>query len=339
MKTRALAALLAVLSACPTLFAHTDAEEMSEAAAAFLAALTPEQQAKARFQFTDAERENWHFIPRARLDLPIKEMMPAQRALAHALLATGLSQRGYVKAATIMSLEQILYDMEKQSPKRDPELYFFSIFGTPGPRGAWGWRVEGHHLSANFTLNDGHVAGVTPSFFGSNPGVVADGPRKGLSPLADEDALGRELVKSLTDEQRKTAVIAEVAPKEIVTSNLRRVNPLSPAGLAAAQMTPPQRALLERIVREFLYRVRPEVADEHWAAIQKTGFDKVAFAWAGGVEPGQGHYYRVQGQTFLLEMDNTQNKANHIHTVWRDFDKDFGGDPLRQHYEQAPHKP
>lgn len=339
MNLRPLTATLAILFAAFNVSAHPAADEMAAAAAYFLAALTPEQQAKAQFTFTDAERENWHFIPRARLGLPVKAMTPAQRALAHALLATGLSQRGYVKATTIMSLEQILHDMEKQSPRRDPELYFFSIFGTPNPRGPWGWRVEGHHLSANFTINDGRVAGVTPSFFGSNPGIVADGPRKGQSPLSNEDNLGRELAKSLTDEQRKAAVIADVAPKDIVTSNLRRVSPLAPAGLAAALMTPPQRALLERIVKEFLYRVRPDVADEEWAAIQKAGFDKVSFAWAGGLEPGQGHYYRVQGPTFLLEMDNTQNKANHIHTVWRDFEKDFGGDPLRQHYEQAPHKP
>jgi hypothetical protein len=333
------AVVLATLFAVLNVPGHPAADEMATAAAYFLAALTPEQQAKARFTFADAERENWHFIPRARLGLPVKEMTPAQRTLAHALLATGLSQRGYVKATTIMSLEQILRDMEKQSPRRDPELYFFSIFGTPGPSGAWGWRVEGHHISANFTLHNGRVAGATPSFFGSNPGVVSDGPRKGQSPLSNEDQLGRELAKSLTVEQRKAAVIAEVAPKEIVTSSLRKVGPLSPTGLAAAQMTPPQRALLERIVREFLYRIRPDVADGDWKAIQKAGFDRVCFAWAGGLEPGQGHYYRVQGPTFLLEMDNTQNKANHIHTVWRDFGKDFGGDPLRQHYEQAPHKP
>jgi hypothetical protein len=228
--------------------------------------------------------------------------------------------------------------MEKQSPRRDPELYFFSIFGTPNPRGPWGWRVEGHHLSANFTINDGRVLSATPSFFGSNPAVVPDGPRKGQSPLANEDDLGRELARSFTEQQRKAAVIAEVAPKDIVTSNLRRVSPLAPAGLAAGQMTPRQRALLERIVKEFLHRVRPDVADDNWAAIQKAGFDKISFAWAGGLDPGQGHYYRVQGPTFLLEMDNTQNKANHVHSVWRDFEKDFGGDPLRQHYDQAPHR-
>jgi hypothetical protein len=337
MQSRTLIATLAILSAALNGFAHPAADEMAAAAAYFLAALPPEQQAKARFQFTDAERENWHFVPRKRLGLPVKEMTPAQRALAHALLATGLSQRGYVKAATIMSLEQILYDMEKQSPRRDPELYFFSIFGTPNPRGPWGWRVEGHHLSANFTINDGRVLSATPSFFGSNPAVVPDGPRKGQSPLANEDDLGRELARSFTEKQRKAAVIAEVAPKDIVTSNLRRVSPLAPAGLAAAQMTPRQRALLERIVKEFLHRVRPDVADDNWAAIQKAGFDKISFAWAGGLDPGQGRYYRVQGPTFLLEMDNTQNKANHVHSVWRDFEKDFGGDPLRQHYEQAPH--
>ena len=166
---------------------------------------------------------------------------------------------------------------------------------------------------------------------------MRDGPRQGLRVLAAEEDLGRELVKSLTADQQKTAIITNVAPKEIVTSNLRKINPLTPAGLTAAQMTAPQRALLERLIKEYLGRVRPEVADADWAKIQKAGFDKIGFAWAGAIEPGEGHYYRVQGPTFLLEYDNTQDHANHIHTVWRAFDNDFGEDLLKEHYEHSPH--
>lgn len=335
MKTTA--ALFAIFALALAACQGHPSEEMASAATRFLAAFESPQRTAARFEFADDERQNWHFIPRARLGISIKEMTPAQRALAHALLMTGLSQRGYVKATTIMELEQVLHDIEKKSPRRDPGLYFFSIFGTPGADNVWGWRVEGHHLSLNFTSDGGAIVSATPLFFGANPATVLSGPRKGESPLADEDALGRDLAKSLTETQRKSAIIADVAPKDIITRNLRKVEPLTPTGLLADDMTAAQRSLLERIIKEFLRRIRQDVADADWSAIQRASFGRIGFAWAGGLEPGQGHYYRVQGPTFLLELDNTQNKANHVHTVWRDFKRDFGGDPLDGHYKQTAH--
>src|SRR6266699_7313694 len=143
-------------------------EEMAAAANNFLATLTTEQAAKATYALNDNERFNWHFIPRERKGLPLKEMTPEQKHLAHALLSTALSHRGYLKASTIMSLEQVLRDLEQgKGPTRDPELYFVTIFGKPGARGTWGWRVEGHHLALNFMLVDGKEVSVTPSFLGS----------------------------------------------------------------------------------------------------------------------------------------------------------------------------
>ncbi|MBI2929783.1 MAG: DUF3500 domain-containing protein [Verrucomicrobia bacterium] len=330
--------LMGALLAAPVFVrAHSPAEEMAEAAHNFLAALAPEQRAKATFEWKDDERLNWHFIPRARKGIPFKEMTPAQRPLAHALLSTGLSQRGYAQATTIMSLEQILLELEQgKGPTRDPELYFVSIFGQPDEQGTWGWRVEGHHLSVNFTVVGGQIA-AAPSFFGSNPGEVRDGPRQGLRVLGEEEDLGRQLVKSLTDAQRKTAIIDATAPKDILTEAKRKVTPLEQTGLAYAKMTASQRRLLGELVRMYAHRHRPDVAHKDLEKIEKAGWGKLRFAWAGGVERGEGHYYRVQGPTFLLEYDNTQNNANHIHSVWRDFANDFGEDLLRRHYQEVPH--
>ena len=321
-----------------TTFAHAEspAAEMALAANNFMSALSPGQRAKAVFEFKSEERVNWHFVPMPRKGLPFKEMSPAQRHLAHALLNSALSQRGYFKAATIMSLEQVLYDLEKQAAHRDAELYYFSLFGKPGPDG-WGWRVEGHHLSLNFTVRGDIVLAATPSFLGSNPAEVQAGPRQGLRVLAQEEDLGRQLVKSLDDKQRAVAIITTNAPRDVITGDSRKARALEPAGLPAAQMNASQRDRLKALIWEYIGRTRSEVAETEWTKIQSAGWEKVSFAWAGALDPGQGHYYRVQGPTFLLEYDNTQNNANHIHTVWRDFDNDFGDDTLRQHYEQVPH--
>jgi len=328
--------VLTVASSAP---AHLAADEMAQAASRFLGALDESQKAKAQFELKGDERENWHFIPKSRNGLPIKEMTPPQRKLAHALLTTGLSGHGYEKATNIMSLERILYDMEGAARKfpRDPELYYFSIFGTPSAKGTWGWRVEGHHLSANFTIVDGEFLAGTPSFMGSNPGEVRSGPRKGLRVLSDEEDLGRTLIKALNEEQRKKAIFTDMAPKEIITEAKRKVEPLEQVGVAASDLDSSQVAMLRKLIEAYVQRLRPDLAREDLAKIDKAGIAKVYFGWAGGIEKGAPHYYRVQGPTFLLEYDNTQNDANHIHAVWRDFQGDFGEDLLRKHYDQVPH--
>ncbi|MBK8038139.1 MAG: DUF3500 domain-containing protein [Verrucomicrobiaceae bacterium] len=335
-----LAAALSLLVS-PTLLAHEAGAQMADMAGIFLAALTPEQKAKATFEFGSEERENWHFIPRERKGLPMKEMTPQQRLLAHALLNTGLSFRGSAKAVTIMSLEEVLYQIEGADEskraavreKRDPEKYFVSIFGTPDVKGSWGWRVEGHHLALNFTLKDGQLIRSSPAFMGTNPGEIRQGPLTGLRVLGKEEELGRELVKSLDEAQFKKAVVADAAPKEMITAAEHKVNPLQPAGLPESEMDDAQKALLRRIVLEYTERMRPELAAETLADIEKTG--GVHFGWAGGKERGEPHYYRVQGKSFLIEYDNTQNDANHVHSVFRSFDGDFGRDILGEHLKQA----
>jgi hypothetical protein len=309
-------------------------DEMAAAAQNFLAALSDEQRGKAVFDVQNDERLNWHFIPRERKGLPIKEMNGEQRALANALLSTGLSNRGYFKANTIMSLEQILRDLEKgKGPLRDPERYFFSIFGKPEENGTWAWRVEGHHLALNFTVS-GHDVAVTPNFMGTNPAEVKDGPRKGLRVLGVEEDLARTLVKSLSDDQKQVAIYTNKAPLEIITGADRKAHVLEPKGIPMSKLKKDQKEQLFAVIKEYVYRARPEVGDKEFAEIRKDA-NQIYFGWAGSVERGDPHYYRVQGPTFLLEYDNTQNNANHVHAVWRNLKDDFGEDILRKHYDES----
>ncbi len=309
---------------------------MTEAANRFLAALTPEQRAQATFPLEDAERWNWNYVPIARKGLALREMSAYQKHLASALLAAGLSQTGYIKAVTIMSLEDVLRVLENDNgERRNPEKYYFSIFGTPSETGVWGYRVEGHHLSQNYTVARGRVVDA-PSFFGSNPGEVRQGPRAGLRVLAAEEDLGRELIRSLDDGQRKIAIVDPKAYPDILTANSRRAALKGqPSGLAAAQMTAPEFARLTALLEEYAHNLPEQAAEARQEQIRKAGRN-VWFAWAGGVNRGDPHYYRVQAPSFLIEYDNTQDGANHIHSVWRDFTGDFGEDLLQEHY-QASH--
>lgn len=313
----------------------SEVSEMTAAANHFLASVAPEEGAKGRFALQDEERSNWHYIPRERKGIPLKTMTPAQRKLAHAFLATGLGQNGYVKAIQIMFLEQILYEAENRSPRRDPDGYFFSVFGDPSETGPWGWRVEGHHLSINFTVNKGQVVSATPLFLGANPAEVKTGPNKGLRILAPEEELARDLLKGLSEEQRKKAIIATEAPADIITKAERRAQLAAPVGLPHAEMSREQLQLLTDLINEYAQRLRPEIARVELEKLREAGLNKIHFAWAGGTERGQPHYYRVHGPTFVIEYDNTQNNANHIHSVWRNFEGDFGGvDVLREHHAQ-----
>ena len=338
MKFPCTAILLALATSA---FAHDANVEMAKAANALLASLTPEQKAQATFPFeSDAkgERVNWHFIPRPRKGLPIKDMTAPQVALARALLKTGLSDDGYKKAETIQSLESILREMEKDTTgKRDPLKYYVSIFGTPSdtPGGkAWAWRWEGHHQSFNYTSVGDAAPSMTPNFFGTNPGEVREGDRKGLRVLGLEEDLGRALVKSLSDEQRKMAVVLTEAPKEIF-NDPKRPDPTKPEGIPASKLTAEQQATLVKIIKLYLFRARTDVAAEEFAKIEKAGIGNVFFEWAGGLELGEPHYYRVQNTAFVLEYDNTQNNANHVHSIWRDFANDFGLDLLKRHVSEG----
>ena len=311
---------------------------MTETANRFLASLDAGQRAKATFALDDAERTRWFYVPIERKGLPLRDMSPYQKHLASALLSAGLSQAGYIKAVTIMSLEDVLRIMENDSgERRNPEKYYFSIFGTPSDSAAWGYRVEGHHLSQNYTVANGRVVDA-PSFFGSNPAEVRQGPRGGLRVLAAEEDLGREVVSSLDDAQRKIAVVDPDAYKDILTTNSRKAALNGqPSGLPASKMSSAQFDKLAALLDEYARNVPEQLAQAREELIRAAG-KNVFFAWAGGVKPGEPHYYRIQAPAFLVEFDDTQDGANHIHSVWRDFHGDFGEDLLSEHYQASHHK-
>jgi hypothetical protein len=310
---------------------------MASAASTFLKSLDEAQRAKAQFSFESEERFNWHFIPRVRKGLPLAEMSAPQRDGAMALLKTGLSASGYQRAETIRSLELVLRAIENRN-SRDPEQYFFSIFGTPGSS-KWGWRYEGHHLSQNWTVAAGKAVSTSPAFFGANPAVVLDGPMKGTRALPAEADLAWDLLNGLEAASRAKAIVAGAAPADIITGNSRKAAMLEQVGLSVRDMNNKGRALLMRLIDAHASSQQTDLAAARIAAIKSAGLENVRFTWIGAttLAPGAAHYYRIQGPTFLIEYDNTQNNANHQHIVWRDFAGDFGEDVLAAHYAAAPH--
>ena len=312
---------------------------MAQAASAFLASLDDDSRAKVQFACDSEERFNWHFVPKPRAGLPLKAMSAPQRSAAMDLLRAGLSEKGYTKAETIRQLEVILAGIERDPVRRDPDLYYFTIFGAPTAKGTWGWRFEGHHVSLNWTFVQGRSVVPTPQFFGSNPDEVRDGPRKGVRTLAAEQDLARALLESLSGAQREQAVVSATAPPDIFSGHQRRAATLDEHGIAFSELTAEQRGLLLAVIEEYAGAQPEAVAAARLARIREAGLDRIRFAWMGGLARGEPHYYRLQGSTFLIEYDNTQNDANHVHAVWRDFDGDFGVDLLREHYRNSAHHP
>jgi len=347
-KIRALALTLLAVAVAGA-YHHSTEQAMQSAADAWLKSLNHEQRTLATFEFSDSEqRENWHFVPGnnfeqtygyPRQGLTYIRMQPEQRHLADVLLAAGLSPTGFAKAKTIMSLEDILRIKEGDlTGRRDPNKYHYTIFGEPSDDGAWGYRVEGHHLSLHYTLKGGKLISTSPTFFGANPHEVEMGPRKGLRPLAEEEDLAFELVNSLNDEQKEKAIVADTAYRDILTSaDTRAKLEDQPTGIPASELTADQMETLMALVEEYASNVPAEIMEARMEQARETDVREMYFAWAGSTEPGVGDYYRVQTPTFLIEYDNTQNDANHTHTVWRDYDNDFGRDLLALHHRLFDH--
>jgi hypothetical protein len=315
---------------------QTPGQKMTRAAKQLLESLTADQKVKAAFAFDSKERTNWWFVPKegpkgkpTRKGLPLKEMTEAQKKIALTLVAAGTSPNGGKQATTIMSLEAILRELEKgKGPTRDPEWYFFTIFGNPSKDGKWGWRVEGHHLSLNFTLDGGQLVSATPFFFGANPALVKSGPRKGLETLPAAENLALKLFNLLDKDQKKLAHRGkDPFPEPQQGKPAPDVGP--PVGLPASKMTKEQRETLMKLVEAYARRMPAEVADEELGGVRKGGVDNVHFAFSGQAERGKKHTYRVQGPTFVIEFLNEQgdsagNPANHIHSAWRRLEGDFG---------------
>ncbi|GIW81854.1 MAG: hypothetical protein KatS3mg105_3661 [Gemmatales bacterium] len=309
--------------------------DMTTAAERFLASLDDAQKKKASFGFDDPERTNWHFIPMqdkmrrpTRKGLGLFEMNPKQREAALALVRAGTSMSGYKQATTIMSLEAILRELEKNGRSvRDPEWYFFSVFGTPSKTGKWGWRVEGHHLSLNFVIDNGKVKASTPAFFGANPAIVKTGPKKGQRTLEREEVLAKKLFRSLDEKQRALAYRKKNFPE--IEQGKPKPNVGKPEGVPASLMNDEQKATLLELLETYTNRMPADVAAQEMAELKKAGVDRIHFAYAGGIDDGKPYTYRIQGPTFIVEFLNTQpdslgNPANHIHSVWRKPAGDFG---------------
>lgn len=338
------ATLITTFAGAAIIASQKSAATMANAATGFLASLTPEQKAKAAFAFESDDRLRWHFIPNEmfpRKGLMLKDMNETQRGLAFDLLRSGLSSVGYVKVRAIMELEDVLKVIETGGKfARNKEEYLFSTFGTPGPNGHWGWRFEGHHISIRFAIADGAVTNniaSSPMFLGSNPAEVMDGPQTGRSPLHSEEAAARALVLALPAELQAQAIVNPVAPSDILTMNKNDITPWPERGVLYSALPAKQQAQLLRVIEIYASNMEADIAAERMAAIKAAGLDKIRFAWLGETEKGKKHYYSVQGPTFLIEFDNTQNNANHVHSVWRDFNGDFGRDFLREHLKQVAH--
>ncbi len=349
----------------PTIY-QTLASDMYSIATEFLEGLSSEQLSKCSYDFADDdERERWAYTPGIRGGLPFTEMEPHQERQARRLLATGMSASGFVSSTTIMSLEVPLDQREGWQGNfvRDPRLYYVSIFGTPGID--WAWRFDGHHISVSYLILGGEVASMTPMFLGSNP---ADAPLMGgelLRPLAAEEDTGRELISNMSPSQRTIAAVSEVAPSDIVQSNrpkveegglpwadastptdgtyrgrairpnepeILRYRRAAPIGIAMDDLDAQSKEILINLIRHYLGRLPASLAKSEFEKYENGLFSDIHFSWAGGLDRYQPHYYRIQGAELLIEYDNTQNDANHIHSVWRKPDGDFGRDVLEQHY-------
>ena len=312
------------------------ATQMAAAARSFLDSLTEAQKAKATFEYMDGERMYWYYPPINRHGLALRDMDQNQRGLAMSLLETGLTPRSFEQAQQIMEHEDVLGPLEKEMGMvtfvRDTELYYFTVFGEPGPDAPWGWRTEGHHVSLHFSIWGDNIISVTPFFFGANPAEVRKGPKTSLRILGDREDTAFQLMNSLDQSQLERAVIYDEAPLDILTYNSTKVSfPFRPQGLPGDAMTGSQKESLLSLITEYVGQVRTDLAEQKLAAIRDEGLDHFHLAWAGPVSKNDAHYYRIHGGNFVVEFDNRQDGANHIHSVWRDIENDFAADVLREH--------
>lgn len=316
---------------------------MTAAANAFLNTLRPEQRQVASFPFKGDERYAWAYTPIDRNGLTLADMTREQRDAALALMDTAYSESGRNTAHKIIDLETILGEWESIQKAnsqwdRSDVRYWFSVFGTPGGDEPWGWRAGGHHIGLATTIVGGELVAYNPLFFGANPAKVMHGPHKGMRTLPEEEDWARSLVRSLSAEQKKIAIVDAVAPDDILTKNYRVADPsAAPTGISFSALSDPQRESLVKLVRHYVGRAADDLAANYWRHIESVGMDRWSFAWAGPEEPGKGHYYAVQAPNFVVEYDNTQNGANHIHSVLRDYGNDWGEDILAAHYKHAGH--
>ena len=312
------------------------AGEMRAAAIALLGSLDASQKAAITFSYYDGERIFWYYPPLNRHGLTLRDMNDEQRQLAYALMATGLTDDSNRKAQLIIEHEAVLGPLEQERGRvtfvRDPLLYSWTIFGDPANDGEpWGWRVEGHHVSLHYSVWADRVLSMTPFFFGANPAEVPKGPKQGLRILGDSQDIALELMDSLDAGQKTRATIYDEAPADIITFNASRASLPKEEGLPASAMSGVQREMLMALASEYVTRIRSDLAEDKLTALREGGLDKIHLAWGGPIDRTKPHYYRLHGGDFVVEYDNRQDGANHIHSVLRDVSNDFASDVMRDH--------
>jgi hypothetical protein len=301
----------------------------ARSASALLASLGDAELALARGSLDDPQLTEWSYLPGDRPGLPVERLKSGQHDLVLELLRSAHSPEGADLAFGALEVERVRRELANGS-RPDGDRYWVRVLGDPGGDAPWGWRINGHHLAVHVVVA-GDTFTITPHFLGSEPARVPTGGRL----LGLEEDLARDLATSLDPEQRRLGVVAERAPDDILTRHDPVADPdLLPAGIARDLLRPDQCDLLDRLVRRYLDRAPRDYAEHCWAEAQENA-DRIRFAWAGPTEPGQGHYYCVTTPDFLIEYDNTQDEANHAHSVWRHLRDDWGVDLLRAHYAQA----
>jgi len=310
--------------------------DMARAAGAWAAALDQRQQREARLEWTSRLREAWHYVPRSRPGVALRVMNAAQTAAAWDLLGSLLSARGIDQVRGQLTIERILGELSGSPSFRDPGNYSLVVFGDPAGSAPWAWRFEGHHLSLSVLVAPGHGVAVTPLFFGANPAQVPRGHAHGGFRLigAEEDA-AFSLIQSLDGAQRTQAVIADRSLGDIVSGPGRELDLKRFEGVPLARLNEAQRGGILRILELYAGTMREEVAAPALAKVREASLEALHFAWAGSLARGRPHYFRVHGPTALIEYDNTQDGANHVHSVWIDPQSLFGRDLLKAHYRGA----
>jgi len=318
--------------------------DKTDQASRFLNSLDKEQRKKALYSFDSVSKQDWHYLPATmypRAGIALTQLNPEQKEILFSLLQSSLSETGYAKTQQIISLENILAEITGNTEMRDPEKYHAAFYGNPSKDSLWSWSFQGHHISLNFTVLNGETS-IAPRFMGANPATIMAGNRKGERTLQKENDLALELINSCSEEQKQKAIFNQESFYDVVTKNSAEVHPLQPVGIKLLELNNSQQTVLLQIINEYLATMPDELANARMKKLESEEKDEIRFAWAGATRPDVGHYYRIQGKSFLIEFDNTQtdylrNKANHIHSVWRDFDGDFGRDLIREHYQSSDH--
>ncbi len=309
---------------------------MEDAATAFLDLLDGGRRDAALHDFNGTARTDWHYVPRRRPGLALRDMDARQQAAAWRLIEAALSDEGLRKARGVLELEAVLGELTGRQDFRDPGDYALAVFGAPRADAPWAWRFEGHHLSITFTSVPGQDVAATPSFFGANPAEVPEGHRHaGLRLLTAEHELAFALLDGLSEAQRQRVLLQPRTFGDILTGPGREDSLRRPQGLPLGELPAGQRDLAARLIETYLGRMRADLAERETARLRDAGLERVHFAWAGATAPGAPHYYRLHGPTAVIEYDNTQNGANHVHSVWHDPGNGFGADLLRRHREAA----